>query len=288
MDSAEKENWYLRQYGEAIGPFPAVQIARYLLLQRLSGEDLISRDTQRWYPIKSVAEVQPDKLEGIIGLSNELRQQLASTRAWVDGHPQLFVTPGAAGVEAELALQQDYQLQLPQGQGVNRLKAYGLAGLFGLVIILLAFVLPKAIFPDLPVCDAPATPGINWSNCLLQGSSLDNVDLRGAKMRNTRLGGSTLRAANLEGADLAYADLSLTRMRGARLLDADLTGANLRNADLQATNLQGADLRYANLSGVDLRGANLAGALMGHAVWNEEYICMPESVGQCIFGRAAQ
>lgn len=289
MDSIAKEKWYLRQHGEAIGPFPTVQIARYLLLQRLDGEDMISRDTQSWYPIHSVAEVQPDKLEKQLELPDALRRQLAATREWVAAHPQLFVSPsGLSGSGMDADLQQDYQLQQPAGPGINRPRAYALAIVLGLAVVLLAFVLPSAMSPDVPVCDAAPAPGVNWSNCLLQGSTLDNADLRGANIRNALLGGSTLRAANLEGADLAYTDLSLTRMRGARLVDANLTGANLRHAEMQAVNLQGADLRYANLMGVDLRGADLEGARMGYAIWEEDVICMPESVGQCIPGRAAQ
>lgn len=286
MHSAEKESWYLRRYGEALGPFPAVQIARYLLLRRLSAEDEISRDTQRWYPIKSVPEVQADKLERLVELPDAVRRQLAATRAWVAEHPQLFIEPNAY-VEEALPASADYRPQFQGWSRINQPRAYLLAALLGLAVILLAFVLPSAMSPDMPQCDADPSPGVNWNNCLLQGSQLDNVDLRGARIRNARLNASTLRAANLERADLAYTDLSLSRMRGARLVGADLTGANLRNTDLQAANLQDADLRYANLSGVDLRGANLQGARMGYAVWNDEFICMPESVGQCIPGRPA-
>lgn len=283
MHSAEQEKWYLRQHGEAIGPFPALQIARYLLLGRLELDDEISLDTQRWYRLREVAEVQPDKLEGLPSLPENLREQLTATRLWIAQHPSLF-SPSPQGVEEAVLLQQDYRPQTGLN-GINRPMAYGLAALLGLGVILLALILPSAMSPEMPECEAPAAAGVNWSNCLLQGSNLDNADLRGAKLRNTLLGTSTFRGANLEGADLAYADLSLARMRGARLVGADLTGANLRNADLQAANLQDANLGYANLSGVELQGANLQGAKLGYAVWNEEYICMPESVGQCILGR---
>ena len=283
MHTAEQEKWYLRQYGEAVGPFPALQIARYLLLQRLEGEDQISLDSRRWYRIRDVAEVQPDKLEGLAELPGNLREQLTATREWVAQHPELFAR-SAHGVEDELLLQEDYQAQLA-GRRINRPMGYALAVLLGLVVIVLAFVLPSAMFPDEADCEAPPSPGVNWGNCLLQGSRLDNADLRGAKLRNAQLGSSALRGANLEGADLAYTDLSLARMRGARLVGADLTGANLRNADLQAANLQGADLGYANLIGVEWRGANLDGVRLGYAIWSEDIVCMPESVGQCIPGR---
>lgn len=284
MHGAEQDKWYLRQYGETIGPFPAIQIARYLLLRRLQAEDEISLDGQRWYRVAQIAEVQPDKLEGMAALPEHLRARLTATRRWVAEHPALFSERGGEG-EDELLPQEHYQHDV--GSPFNRKLVYGSAALLGLGVILLAIFLPVAMSPDAPQCDAAAAPGVNWSNCLLQGSQLDNQDLRGANLRNTQMGNSTFRSANLEAADLAYADLSLARMRGARLVGADLTGANLRRADLQGANLQGADLRYANLSLAELRGANLEGARLGYAVWGdeEEFVCMPESVGRCILGR---
>ena len=285
--SAEQEKWYLRQHGEAVGPFPAIQIARYLLLQRLAEDDLISEDTLNWRPIRELSEVQPAYLEGLVALPEALRQQLAATRGWIQQHPEAFAPePGQA--DPLLLDEQDYQPRLSMLQHLNSPRAYALAAVLGLAVVGLAFFLPQSIAPELPSCEAPAQPGVNWSNCLLHGSDLDSADLRGAVLRNALLGGSTLRGANLEGADLAYADLSLARLRGARLVEADMTGVNLRNADLQAANLQGADLRYANLTGVEWRGANLAGARLGFAVWSEEIVCMPESVGQCIPGRASR
>lgn len=284
MHSAEQEKWYIRQHGELVGPFPAVQIARYLILQRLTMADEISVDCQRWYRIGDVAEVQPAKLETTPAVPAHVQAQLAATRRWVHEHPGLFQDVQVSAGEGVLPAAADYQAQiLPTG--LNRKLAYGMAAMLGVGVVLVALILPQTMAPALPECDAAPGPGVNWSNCLLQGIQLDNADLRQANMRNALLGNATMRAANLEGADLAYADLSLVRMRGARLVGANLTGANLRNADLQASNLQDADLSYANLIGVEWRGANLEGVRLGYAIWNEEFVCMPESVGQCIFAR---
>ena len=50
-------------------------------------------------------------------------------------------------------------------------------------------------------------------------------------------------------------------------------------------NLEGADLSYADLSGANLNGTNFANVRLGHAIWEENLMCMPESVGKCLSER---
>lgn len=284
MSNGQEEKWYLRFHGEAVGPFPSFQIARYLLLQRLRHDDEISRDKLKWYSIGDVPEVWPEKRLAATGISDAEKRRLEATRRWVEEHAGLFVPlDEAAGAEEELLFEDEvYHPRRRSRPPLQRIAGYLLALLLAAVAITVPFLLPEGPAMDDPQCEAAASPGVNWSNCPLQGSRLENADLGRARLRNTNLSAAVLRAANLANSDLAYADLSLANLRGANLQGAVLTGANLRNADLQFANLKNTDLSYADLTGAVLKGAALDGARLGYAVLGEETLCMPESVGRCI------
>lgn len=287
MSNGQEEKWYLRLHGEAVGPFPSFQIARYLLLQRLHHGDEISRDKLKWFSIKEVTEVWPDKRLSAPGVGEGEKQRLLATRKWVDEHASLFVPLDEAhGVEEELLFEDEvYHPKHHGAPSSQRLVSYGLAVLLALAAVTVPFLLPKRQMVDVPQCDASAAPGVNWNNCRLERSRLENADLKQAHMRNANLSSSVLRAANLSGSDLAYTNLSLSNLRGANLSGANLTGANLRNSDLQSANLEKADLSYADLSGASMSGVKLEGAMLGNTIINEQTICMPESIGRCIPAR---
>jgi hypothetical protein len=286
MAQGQDEKWLLRLRGEVRGPFPTVQIARYLLLQRLGPEDEISRDATHWYPIKEVAEVDPQKRLATPSLEEGERQQLLATQRWIAEHPELFTYPSQTrGVEYELALEDALlrnRLHLPS---VNRKLGISVALILSITVVTSAFLIPKGGEGGAAQCDQPPASGVNWDNCRLQGSQFGNSDLRHARLRNADLSGSVLRAANLSQSDIAYTNLSLANLRGANLQGADMTGANLRNADLRSASLKGVNLSYADLSGADLSGADVEGARFDYAILNDEYTCMPKSLGRCIPAR---
>jgi len=151
-------------------------------------------------------------------------------------------------------------------------------------------------------CKEPAKPQVDWSNCRFEGLQLPSADLHGAKLQNTSLIGAQLRGANLAGAQMSYANLLNADASNANFSDAMLMGAVLRKADLRSVNLHGGDLRYAilqdaDLSNADLSNANLAhvilnnanitgasfaGANLSGAIWPDNTICAPESIGKCV------
>lgn len=280
MSAGKSTGWYLQLNGERRGPFPAWQISRYLLLQRLDHASLVSRDGKAWLPLGQLPELQPGRRLSIAELPDDERQRLEATRAWVAAHPALFKPGDAAQGEGP------HHLQPAPRRHPNRLLAYGLVLLLLLAVVAIPYLVPSS--PDIaePQCDAIAAPGVNWSNCRLPGSHLVASDLSGALLRNANLSSSELTDARLIGTDLAYANLALSVLRGAQLQHAQLKGANLRNANLRGANLQGADLSYADLSGALLEGANLSDARLGFAVWEENVSCMPQSVGRCIPARS--
>jgi hypothetical protein len=286
MSDTATEKWYLRYHDETLGPFPTVQIARYLLLQRLKAEDKISRDRDHWYNIKDVAEVWPDKRLATVGVTEQEKQKLTATQRWVDNHAALFVPLDEMhGAEAELLLEGTSHTPHKESSPKQRMVGYAVALVLASVVIVLAFLLPKGRELALPKCDAPAAPGVNWSNCRMPGSRLGNADLSHSILRNSDLSHAVLRAANLTNADLAYANLNQAILRGANFNGALLTGASLRLADLQSADLRNADLAYADLTGANIDGAVLTGAKLGNAILSDEVVCMPESVGRCIPAR---
>ncbi len=110
-----------------------------------------------------------------------------------------------------------------------------------------------------------ALPGVDLSDCTLDGADLRGVDLRGVRMHRVSLTDAELRQIDLRQADLTDADLSSADLSGATLSRAALPGASLSSAvlagaDLYRANLSGANLSGVHLIGADLRDADLSGA----------------------------
>lgn len=288
MSSGNTTEWFLQLDGESRGPFPSWQISRYLLLQRLDQRSLVSRDGQKWLPLRELPELQPERRLAIADLPAEERQRLEATEQWLQDHPTLFRAAASGVVEASEGELAHTHLRPAPRRRPNRLLAYGVVVVLLLAVVSIPYLIPSAPPRAEPQCDAVAAPGVNWSNCRLNASQLVDSDLSGAMLRNANLSSSDLSRARLIGTDLAYANLALSELGGAQLQGAQLKGANLRNANLRNANLEGADLSYADLTGATLDGANFTGVRLGYAIWEENVSCMPESVGKCLAARSVQ
>lgn len=269
----ENRNWFVRRGDEIRGPFPAGLVSRYVLLGRIRIRDEVSTDRQSWCEVRQVPELIPEVMLDAARNSGdaEAQQKLAAARRWADDN-----TAKERPLDG-----------LHEGEGRKPIQYAVVLAVIG-AIASLPFILPSG--PDVgePDCSAPPAPQVNWSNCAFEGRRLANADLGGAVLRNAELTGVVLRAANLKGADLSYARMEFAVMPGANLSEAVATGADFKNVDLTNANLSGADLQYADFTGADLAGANLTGTRLGYAVWGDDIICMPESVGKCIPGRAVR
>lgn len=283
----ETQNWYVRRGKEVKGPFPAGLISRYILLERISERDEVSHDRQEWLRIADIPELIPEVIR--IARANpgdeEAEQHLAAARRWADERREAKGTPPQDG-ERRSNSATVFSHPSVGGEGrpasaINR-RDYLIVAVILAALVAIPFLVPSGTKPSDPQCEAAPAPGINWSNCRLEGRQYPNADLAGATLRNSNLTGTVLRAANLAGADIAYANLTLTNLRGANLKGANLKGATLRNTDLDNVSLENADLSYADLSAVELDSVNLAGAKLDHAVWRGGVVCMPGSVGECM------
>lgn len=303
-----KQLWYTRRGDEIRGPFPAGLITRYILLGRIRGTDELSIDQREWAPVSEHPDLIPEVLKADLS-TGEARQRLLAARRWEDERggeerrgprerPQAGEDRRARrerrGPEAaEVVSRRTVALALKKEARAGR-KGQLLRGSGTLALIL--FILGvgwyyasqqeplahKVRLEDPDHCSAPPGPGVDWSNCHLEGGEWNNADLAHARLRNATLIGARLAGARLTGGDLAYANLSLASLRDADLSGALLLGANLQRADLANVNLQDADLSYANLTGAALRGANLANTRLGNAIWVDKSVCAPDSIGHCI------
>ncbi len=152
------------------------------------------------------------------------------------------------------------------------------------------------------LCDSVAGKGVNWSNCFKEGEDLAGRNLSGAMLGNSQLSAVDMSRAVLNAARMNYANMSranaqFANFSGASMLgvvgrNADFSGAILVNVDLSYAILQGANLSNANLTNADLthvvlngaqlEGAVLTGAKLDKAIWIDNTVCAPESVGRCI------
>lgn len=285
MNNGAIKEWYLQLKGERCGPFPAWQLSRYLLLQRLDHQSLVSRDGEKWLRLGELPELQPQHRLAIAALPDEERQRLEATEQWVQSHPALFKSARLSGHGENAEEAASSHLQPTPHKPPNRLLAYGVVGTLLLAVAAIPFLIPAQQQAAGPQCDSAPAPGVNWSNCRLSASHLPDSDLSKAILRNINLSSSNLSRAILSDADLSYANLALSDLSGAQLQHVQFKGANLRNVNLRNANLEGADLTFADLSGATLDGANLTNARLGHAIFEENLSCMPESIGSCIPAR---
>ena len=300
--------WYLRRRGQIEGPFPAAQITDGLLLGRILAEDELSSDLVHWYRADTIPELYPAVIEAAKH-DPQARQRLAAAQRWADErrgedrrryqsavvrdrrslperrqrstvNPRPRHEPHRAAGVLSSRKPSPFGGVVVGGPGRSRL-------LLSMMVMLAALVMWVLVEPGRPPaqavdCEAPPRPGVDLSNCFLEGAIYRNADLTGARFYNTRLSGSDLRGVLLAGAEMSYAELSVARLQGADLHEATLVGASLRGSDLRQADLRRANLAYADLRGARLEGAVLEGALLDRAIWVDGRTCAPASIGQCI------
>lgn len=299
-----KRLWYTRRGGQVRGPFPAGLVSRYILLGRVHEGDELSADREEWQPLSAFPQLLPSVFRGPGAQADEDErlQRLKDARRWEDERSGMDRRDRAEGA-GEFAQQrrrfsdrrQPEPVELVQHRltkvhlrsvAAPRRERYLPQLLIALVLLggvgLLAYYYPSITPNPASECQAPPRPGVNWSNCALEGAALSGQDLRGALLRNANLGGADLRQTQMPGNDLSYSNLNFSDLSDAELSRAKMKGVNLRNANLANTHLTGADLSYADLTGANLEGADISGANLENAIWVDQTLCGPGSIGQCL------
>ena len=298
-----KRLWYTRRGGLVRGPFPAGLVSRYILLGRVHEGDELSVDREEWQPLSAFPQLLPSVLRRPGGSEEDERlQRLKDARRWEDERSGMDRRDRAEGA-AEFAQQrrrfsdrrQPEPVELIQHRltkvhlrsvAAPRRERY-LPQLFIALLLLggvglLAYYYPSSNIKPTSDCQAAPHPGVNWSNCALEGAELAGQDLRGALLKNANLSGADLRQTQMQGNDLSYSNLNSSDLSAAELGRANMKGVSLRNANLANTQLSGADLSYADLTGANLEGVDLTGANLENAIWIDQTLCGPGSIGRCL------
>jgi len=277
--------WYVRRADRVTGPFPAGLISRFILLGRIHADDELSQDRDEWRKASDCDELVPEVMKA--DLSDALaRERLEAARRWADER-------GPEPVSEEVAERRSQPASSRPAHPPSSasLPATGSGSRYGwqlaAVLILLGAIVALALryTPSQVVsfaqCDAAPAPGVNWSNCTLQGIQLLSHDMSRAKLYSTDFSGASLYGSTLAGAELNYANLSLTDLRNVSFAGASLVGANLRRSRLANADFSEADLSYADFSDAQLDGVRLDGAKLDNAIWTNRAVCLPESIGRC-------
>lgn len=299
-----KRLWYTRRGGQVRGPFPTGLVSRYILLGRIHEGDELSVDMEEWQPLSAFPQLHPSLLRGPGDQADEGEQlqRLKDARRWEDersGIDRRDRAEGAGGFARQRRRFSDRRQPEPVELIQHRLTKVHLRSVaaqrrerylpqlfIALVLLggvgLLAYYYPNPTINPTSECQAPPRPGVNWSNCALEGAALSGQDLRGAILRNANLSGADLRQTQMPGNDLSYSDLNSSDLSDAELSRAKMKGVNLRNANLTNAHLSGADLSYADLTGANLEGVDLSAANLENAIWIDQTLCGTGSVGQCL------
>lgn len=305
QESTIQHLWYTRRGEQITGPYPLKQVKRFIILGRINEKDELSMDRVNWKPLSELPDLIPSILKNPDSPDGEAR--LTSARLKEDerqyGDRRLRhldeldsdrrIKDRRRPESATILEYRKFKTDLTKDrvdQKKTRKSEYFFAGLaVGLMLLggaALLLIVPQSAQPPAVIlkrdCAGLPSPGIDWSNCQLQGAQLFNQNLSNAKLRSTILVGANLSEVNLNGADLSYADLSIAQLRGAQFNGALMIGATLKKADLENTDLTGADLSYANLGQANIQGAKLGNVKLDNAVWIDETICAPGSRGQCL------
>lgn len=287
-----KRYWYVRHNNHISGPYSAGLIKRQVLLGRIKKDDEFSHDQIGWKYLDQLAELMPAEMM----LSPDdptAKQRLLAAQRWADDRDYDQSKPDAWQGErrhreeggSHQRRQHNHVIADKLAKSKRETKKNVL--LMVLIISTIAAIMGFYFSSTEPVvdnpndCSVPAGPGVDWSNCFMQGASLNNLNLDGARMTSVNLIGADLSHTSLIGADLSYSLMSMIKGKAVNFSSATMVGVNLNGADLRQANLSNTDLSYANLSSANISGANFTGAKLDKARWVDGNICAIGSIGHC-------
>ena len=294
-DEAEKRYWYVRRDGHISGPYSTGLIRRLVLLGRIGNDDELSHDQHGWKHLTQLKDLVPSVMEADPDDPLAM-QRLEAARRWADDrestHP-LFNADGEMVERRSNESSVTARRHPDHGQIIaeklhNQKREKSNNNFIALLLVLVVatvvgyyFSITKPASEQAIDCSAPAAPGVNWSNCFMQGVALSGLALQGAIMTNVNFTGADFSRADLSRADLSYASLLMVNADTVRLHAARLVGANLRGSNLGHADLTNADLSYANLLSSDISAADFTGAVLGNARWVDGKICAAGSISKC-------
>jgi hypothetical protein len=295
----EQFTWFTRKSGQVKGPFPIGMVRSFVLTGRLGKNDEVSPDRKEWKKVKDEPVVIPEVMQNVKTEEDRMRLLLAQHREderfGRDRREGQDETPYISRrSKKERRSKEALELQARRDARRSVLEQdvpkpdYTTPKIVFVSMIVFLFVAGLYILissPDKTLriadCSEPAGPGVNWSNCKLEGIAISNALLDGSKLDSVDLHGADLRGSSLKDVNLSYSNLSTADLRYSDLSRAKLVGAALRNADMENVILNNADLSYADLQGANLSGVRLQGAKLDKAIWVDGSLCASGSTGTC-------
>ena len=314
--------WYTRRGKEIRGPFPKKLISRYLLIGRVLEGDEVSVDQRNWTLVSLVPDLIPSEMKADLTVPENMEKlrlarlrederKYGDRRQLSDEETEEEILKRRSGEERRdsetVEAIRHRLIKTRTSQLVTSSKpSYRNTAIIFFFIAVIIVIASLLYSPGHTVvvhnCKLSAQPQVDWSNCRFEGLQLGAVDLHGAKMQNTSLIGANINGSNLSYSEMSYTNLLNADIRNTNLSYSKLLGAVLRNSKLNAVNLQHSDLRYAILHGADLTDTDLSnanlsqavlssatlvnttlsGAILDGAIWFDNTVCAPESIGKCV------
>lgn len=318
----KKNLWYTRRGKEVRGPYPAGMITRYILLGRILDTDELSTDQSEWKPVLYYTELIPEEMKLDLNVpENQERLRLARVREDERSYGDRRQRRASSADDEfrhkrsgrERRDDEPEELLRHREARARFLKSFSkrkehYAFRITLVVVFIIGVIMLSVQyspkPGVAInnCANPPAPHVNWSNCSIEGMQLATENLTGAQFRNSTINGADLRGAILSDAEFSYANMTNAKLVSADLSNADMVGATLRsanmtdaklakanlsfailhNAVLTNADLRNANLTHAMLNGAVLNGVKLDGAILDKAIWTDNSVCAPQSIGKCI------
>jgi hypothetical protein len=290
-DETDKRYWYVRHNDCISGPYSGGLIKRQVLLGKIGKDDELSHDQQGWKRLTQL----PDLVPPVMNADPDdpvAMQRLIAARRWADdreyAHPGVQLTGENSTIRTTNGDEQATHHNIIVNKLENKKRERRYNNFYAVLLLVMLMVAFGYFFSntspvkDVPIdCFTPPAPGVEWSNCFMQGVSLAGVNLEGAKMMNANFIGVDFNHSNMSRSELSYSSMIMVNAISADFESATLIGVNFRGADLSQANLRNADLSYANLLSTNITGADFTGAKLDNTRWVDGKICAAGSIARC-------
>lgn len=286
--------WYVRSKGVITGPFSSGVVRRHVLLGKINKSDDLSHDQHVWKRLVQLKELIPPVLN--IDPQNPITsQRLAAARRWAsDDGEQGDLSRGMKNISADTSNNDplnDKQLGSTITKKIDAIKREKIKNnLFTLLIfILLVITIGYYIILTEPRtyepinCELKEEPGLVYNYCLFQGLVFEGKNIENISLENANLSGANISYSNLKGSKLSYSNMTSIVAIATNFESSVLIGVNLRNSNLNNANFINSNLSYADLSAANIQDTDFTNANLSNTRWINGEICLPGSVGVCIF-----
>jgi uncharacterized protein YjbI with pentapeptide repeats len=115
-------------------------------------------------------------------------------------------------------------------------------------------------------CSDPPAPGVDWSDCVKIGLSMNGANFSNANLRGLLLSGSVMTNTSFKGADLTDTRFASTDLTGSDFSGANLLRTTFTAVQLSSTVFHNAKMDVVTATNVDATDADFSGAEVSDAM----------------------